>query len=137
MIEHGCLIVTGYSWCEAKQKCLKIWEEGCGITNQPASLDNIPQDKETCEMRGGEWGPIGIFPEEECNLPTSDSGKTCSNQDECEGACLADLSQKEEDKIIKQKEVIERKGKCTSWLINVGCGAHVNNGKIDGILCAD
>lgn len=26
---HGCLIAAGYSWCEAKQKCLRIWEEAC------------------------------------------------------------------------------------------------------------
>jgi hypothetical protein len=27
--EHGCLIAAGYSWCEAKQKCLRTWEEEC------------------------------------------------------------------------------------------------------------
>jgi len=27
--EHGCLIAAGYSWCEVKQKCLRIWEEPC------------------------------------------------------------------------------------------------------------
>ena len=27
--EHGCLIPAGYSWCQSKQKCLRIWEEGC------------------------------------------------------------------------------------------------------------
>jgi eight-cysteine-cluster-containing protein len=27
--EHGCLIAAGYSWCESKQKCLRIWEENC------------------------------------------------------------------------------------------------------------
>ncbi|PIN77365.1 hypothetical protein COV15_02250 [Candidatus Woesearchaeota archaeon CG10_big_fil_rev_8_21_14_0_10_34_12] len=25
----GCLIGAGYSWCESKQKCLRIWEEAC------------------------------------------------------------------------------------------------------------
>ncbi len=25
----GCLIGAGYSWCEAKQKCLRVWEEKC------------------------------------------------------------------------------------------------------------
>lgn len=29
--EHGCLIAAGYSWCEAKQKCLRIWEEKCEV----------------------------------------------------------------------------------------------------------
>lgn len=27
--EHGCLIAAGYSWCEAKQKCLRPFEEEC------------------------------------------------------------------------------------------------------------
>ncbi|MBN1325467.1 hypothetical protein JW977_00595 [Candidatus Falkowbacteria bacterium] len=26
---HGCLIAAGYSWCEPKQKCLRMWEEDC------------------------------------------------------------------------------------------------------------
>ena len=27
--EHGCLGPAGYSWCEAKQKCLRLFEEFC------------------------------------------------------------------------------------------------------------
>jgi len=27
--EHGCIPSAGYSWCEPKQKCLRIWEEEC------------------------------------------------------------------------------------------------------------
>lgn len=27
--EHGCIGSAGYSWCEAKQKCLRNWEEKC------------------------------------------------------------------------------------------------------------
>jgi len=27
--EGGCLIGAGYSWCEAKAKCLRPWEEPC------------------------------------------------------------------------------------------------------------
>jgi hypothetical protein len=27
--EHGCLTGAGYSWCEAKGKCLRVWEEPC------------------------------------------------------------------------------------------------------------
>ncbi len=26
---HGCLPAAGYSWCEASQKCIRSWEEGC------------------------------------------------------------------------------------------------------------
>jgi hypothetical protein len=28
---HGCLIGAGYSWCEEKQKCLRVWEENCTV----------------------------------------------------------------------------------------------------------
>lgn len=27
--EHGCIGSAGYSWCAAKSKCLRIWEESC------------------------------------------------------------------------------------------------------------
>jgi putative hemolysin len=27
--KHGCIGSAGYSWCEAKQKCLRTWEENC------------------------------------------------------------------------------------------------------------
>jgi len=27
--EHGCIGSAGYTWCEAKQKCLRAWEEEC------------------------------------------------------------------------------------------------------------
>ena len=37
--EYGCLVAAGYSWCEKKEKCLRLWEEGCDkITTLLASL---------------------------------------------------------------------------------------------------
>ena len=27
--EHGCMLMAGYTWCEAEQKCLREWEEPC------------------------------------------------------------------------------------------------------------
>lgn len=30
--EHGCIGSAGYSWCQAKQKCLRVWEEPCDET---------------------------------------------------------------------------------------------------------
>lgn len=29
--DHGCLIAAGYSWCEVKDKCLRVWEEDCEL----------------------------------------------------------------------------------------------------------
>lgn len=31
--EHGCKGSAGYSWCEEKQKCLRVWEEPCEKDN--------------------------------------------------------------------------------------------------------
>lgn len=31
--EHGCKGSAGYSWCEAKKKCLRVFEEGCPQAN--------------------------------------------------------------------------------------------------------
>lgn len=30
--EHGCIGSAGYSWCEVKNKCLRIWEEPCYVS---------------------------------------------------------------------------------------------------------
>ncbi|MFA5108467.1 MAG: ABC transporter substrate-binding protein, partial [Candidatus Micrarchaeia archaeon] len=39
--EHGCIGSAGYSWCEQKQKCIRVWEENCtqlvGSKKGPAS----------------------------------------------------------------------------------------------------
>jgi polar amino acid transport system substrate-binding protein len=31
---HGCKGSAGYSWCEAKQKCLRVWEENCTVSTK-------------------------------------------------------------------------------------------------------
>jgi putative hemolysin len=36
---HGCMIAAGYSWCEAKQKCIRSWEENCTKTEQLVGND--------------------------------------------------------------------------------------------------
>ncbi len=28
---HGCLVAAGYSWCQSKNKCLRVWEENCPV----------------------------------------------------------------------------------------------------------
>jgi len=74
--EGGCLIAAGYSWCEAKQKCLRIFEEDClsieGITSVLATkhrkltsevfIEIIKENTEYAagqvwyDQRGGEGG---------------------------------------------------------------------------------
>jgi hypothetical protein len=33
---HGCIGSAGYTWCEAKQKCLREWEEPCPTATAPS-----------------------------------------------------------------------------------------------------
>lgn len=37
--EHGCIPSAGYSWCDAKQKCLRPWEENCTDDARPGSAN--------------------------------------------------------------------------------------------------
>jgi len=93
-------------------------------------------DQDSCEALGGTWDRIGLSPRESCNLPTSDAGKPCSDDGECEGACIAELSDEQKD-LAMHGVPVETGGKCTSWRIMVGCQARVNDGLVRGILCVD
>lgn len=42
--EHGCLGPAGYSWCEAKQKCLRVWEEACTNEDIPNEVKILAED---------------------------------------------------------------------------------------------
>jgi hypothetical protein len=39
---HGCIGSAGYSWCEAKQKCLREWEEPCAAAPTPGPTTVMP-----------------------------------------------------------------------------------------------
>lgn len=41
--EGGCLTAAGYSWCESKGKCLRVWEESCtGPAPTPDDYQAVP-----------------------------------------------------------------------------------------------
>lgn len=43
--EHGCIGSAGYSWCELKQKCLRVWEEKCEEGNSLQVTDSVSSEK--------------------------------------------------------------------------------------------
>jgi len=96
----------------------------------------IPKDETSCKSAGGLWGAIGLSPVESCNMPTSDAGKECSSQSDCEGACLVELTAEQKEKVIAGT-VVETTGTCTPYWITVGCRAFVEDGKIENIICID
>ncbi len=44
---HGCLIAAGYSWCEAKQECIRAWEENC-----TSEESGCAEDEWLCSLTG-------------------------------------------------------------------------------------
>jgi len=103
------------------------------VLDQILSTFKFTNDKESCIKLGGKWEG-GI---EECNMPTNDSGKVCFDSSECEGVCIAQLSQEEENKVVNKKEIINKAGKCSAYKDNYGCFPLVENGKVDKITCFD
>lgn len=69
---HGCLIAAGYSWCEAKNKCLRIWEEQCSDTNNQNLSCTCPngyvQDGEVCNPQCYYATPKCLAPSIKCTL---------------------------------------------------------------------
>lgn len=54
--EGGCLIGAGYSWCEVKQKCLRVWEEKCekeviDETDETSDWETYNSDKYKFEIK--------------------------------------------------------------------------------------
>lgn len=131
-IENPCVCDTGgFSRCE-KLTCPSSTNTNTVTTN----TNTIPTDQATCESQGGKWGLVGLNPEPQCNLPTKDGGKECSNADECEAMlCIAELT-KEEINSMSGLYTLEKNGKCPEWRFNVGCPWIVNNGKV-GRVCID
>ncbi|MFA6533311.1 MAG: hypothetical protein WCT22_04940 [Patescibacteria group bacterium] len=43
--EHGCKGSAGYSWCEIKQKCLRVWEEKCEVEDLKTIIKQLFMDK--------------------------------------------------------------------------------------------
>jgi hypothetical protein len=52
--EHGCIPSAGYTWCEEKQKCLRIWEEKCD-SNEDVVSNIVKAPDCICTM---EYAPV-------------------------------------------------------------------------------
>ncbi len=85
---HGCIGSAGYSWCQIKNKCLRIWEEKCdSIVVSPATTTkNI---ESLCQQKNGLY-----FPTEKICEVNQLSKTQCLSQNgqfnECASACRHD-----------------------------------------------
>lgn len=95
--------------------------------------------KITCELKGGRWSYFPGYSNKICNLPTSDAGKVCLSDDECEGDCIGDQSTMHKDPTQKGLLSFESygTGKCSDFKKTSGCHLYnIGKGKFTN-LCAN
>lgn len=76
--EHGCIGSAGYIWCEAKEKCLRTWEEECSATIEtiePSSYASIAEEIDWREYSNDKLGYTVSYPGI-CNVMGDDLDKS-------------------------------------------------------------
>ena len=94
--QNGCLTSAGYTWCAAKSKCLRTWEEPCGDSSSLTQPGNgstgggaavpkfsCPQivggyTQDSCTKQGGIFVPAvkdsnGCYGVSSCNFPSGNN----------------------------------------------------------------
>lgn len=73
--EHGCLGPAGYTWCEEKQKCLRVWEEACETEN--TTKTTIPENciswYDGCNTCGAKDGELTMCTMMYCEEPIGEA----------------------------------------------------------------
>jgi|GEM_PF-1643448 len=85
---HGCIGSAGYSWCESKQKCLRVWEEACSETDNNTNAGLANPASTNCITKGGTLS-IQDTNEGQIGLCTFPNGKECEEWALFRGDCNA------------------------------------------------
>ncbi|WP_051227392.1 hypothetical protein [Oceanospirillum beijerinckii] len=85
--------------------------------------------EQSCHQAGGSWEKVGRRQKAACVLPTSDRGKRCSDNKQCEVACIVSK------RGIKAGDAVE--GQCHHSTNLFGCKARVVDGVARPTLCID
>ena len=100
-----------------------------GCSRQPNSSavakPTIPTTEAECLARGGSWTTLGLpMPDKPktCDLKATDSGKTCTDSSQCQGACLAPAT---------AAAGAAATGSCSAYLANFGNVSLVTNGVVE------
>lgn len=96
--EHGCIGSAGYSWCEPKQKCLRVWEEPC----EEPSGDAVGCGVENCHGLDITCGPNPVLMCTEEYL----IGDKCRKYVTC-GIVQGECTKMEDPQFIKCKSCVE------------------------------
>jgi hypothetical protein len=87
--------------------------------------ETLSISRSLCESCGGDWSP-GPNPNG-CSPPTSDFGKVCNDNSECEGFCLA----------VPENSPKAILGECGQYKFVFGCNREVIDGQITAVHCKD
>lgn len=96
-----------------------------GVILHSVYINKGAMGKEECEKNGGLWGRFGMadINGESCNPSTSDFGKKCLDNKECQGLCLAE-------------SLKSASGSCSQYEGKFGCMNVFLNGEVVKI-CID
>jgi len=82
---HGCIGTAGYTWCAAKAKCLREWEENC-TAEVPIPALTSGNELHGCNISGGyEW----CMEKQRCILPSQEKCTELSGTDNSDHGCGA------------------------------------------------
>jgi hypothetical protein len=117
------------------------------------ALSACASEQEKCEDSGGQWSAClsGYY----CARATSDGGKVCSDDTECEWTCDVDLTQEDQDWLSIEEcspgeepqgdppscrpagSCLERTGRCSPYRTLCGCWWWIEQGEVCDFICAD
>jgi hypothetical protein len=99
-----------------------------GMSKEPSHAE-----VQACAARGGAYQRLGLLQTSVCVFPYPDGGKTCSDDSQCQGGCLADVGHM--DRPLRAGERV--KGACRPTSDGFGCSTHVKNGRALNTMCVD
>ncbi|MFO3706344.1 hypothetical protein ACI6Q5_15535 [Xanthomonas codiaei] len=99
-----------------------------GATPASAHATSASTDAADCAARGGQVRPVGRMQSPRCIVPYADAGKTCSDNADCDGDCLA-------TSIVPTGTATT--GTCQRDSDRFGCRQEVVGGKGQAALCID
>ncbi len=100
---------------------ISITSANCFASDLPKVYKPIrPESEITCAFKGGEWVlfPMGNF--YFCSIHTTDAGKLCTDNNQCQGDCIpTGRSLKDRDKLLGRcAPELETPGGCPEYLVN-------------------
>ncbi|APP77828.1 hypothetical protein BJD12_12375 [Xanthomonas vesicatoria ATCC 35937] len=102
-------------------------KSGAAASSPPAA-DAASTDAASCTAKGGQLRPVGRMQIPRCIVPYADAGKTCTDNSDCSGDCLA-------TSIVPTGTATT--GTCQRDSDRFGCRQVVVGGKGQAALCID